>query len=316
MFPEVTVTLGLRTTAAACMAAGILTMPGLAEAQRRVAVPRPIPARQVGFASGYRGPVVYRSYYANPYWYGGFYSGYYGYPFSLSVGFPFGGYPYAYGYGYPYYPYYGYGYPYYAGGSLRLQVSPRETEVFVDGYYAGTVDEFDGVFQRLHLEPGDHDLELFLAGHRSFQQKIYLQPGRTFNVRHPMEPLGPGDAQPTRPVATPRPAPGPSSRSSQRQPPIRPRDRDRDADLDPNQQRPSPSDFGSLALRVQPGDASITIDGEPWENSGQNERLIVQLGPGVHTVQIRKDGYRTYMTDVSVRPGETTTLNVAMTPNP
>jgi uncharacterized membrane protein len=67
-------------------------------------------------------------------------------------------------------------------------------------------------------------------------------------------------------------------------------------------------------LRVQPGDASITIDGEAWEHSG-NERLIVQLGPGVHNVQIRKDGYRTYMTDIAIRPGETTTLNVAMTPN-
>ena len=77
----------------------------------------------------------------------------------------------------------------------------------------------------------------------------------------------------------------------------------------------SRSEFGSLAIRVQPGDVSITIDGEPWENTGQNERLIVQLGPGVHNVQIRRDGYRTYMTDVTVRPGETTTLNVAMTPN-
>ena len=66
---------------------------------------------------------------------------------------------------------------------------------------------------------------------------------------------------------------------------------------------------------MQPGDASITIDGEAWENNRQNERLIVQLGPGVHTVQIRKDGYRTYMTDVTIRPGETTALNVAMTPN-
>jgi uncharacterized membrane protein len=64
---------------------------------------------------------------------------------------------------------------------------------------------------------------------------------------------------------------------------------------------------------VQPGDANITIDGEAWETSGESSRLILQLGPGTHNVQIRKDGYRTYMTDVTVRPGETTTLNVAMT---
>ena len=200
-------TLGLRTTAAACIAAGILTMPGLAEAQRRVAVPRPIPARQVGFAGGYtrsgrlsvllRQPILVRRLLQRVLRIR------YGYPFSFSVGFPFGGYPYA--YGYPYSPYYGYGYPYYGSGSLRLQVNPRETEVFVDGYYAGTVDDFDGTFQRLHLEPGDHDLELFLAGHRSFQQKVYLQPGETFNVRHGMAPLGPGDAQPVRPAGNTAP---------------------------------------------------------------------------------------------------------------
>ena len=57
----------------------------------------------------------------------------------------------AYGYGYPYYwgGYWGGGYyrsynPNNALGAARLQVSPRETEVFVDGYYAGVVDDFDG----------------------------------------------------------------------------------------------------------------------------------------------------------------------------
>jgi hypothetical protein len=196
-----------------------------------------------------------------------------------------------------------------------LQVTPREAEVFVDGYYAGTVDSFDGTFQRLHVEPGDHQLEVFMPGHRSFQQTLYLQPGKTFNVRHAMEPLGPGEAEPARPVAKPQPSGPPPSRGSHRQPPSGSRDRDPGAEPGQDRDRVSASEFGSLALRVQPGDASITIDGEPWESTGQNERLIVQLGPGVHNVQIRKDGYRTYMTDVTVRPGETTTLNVAMTPN-
>jgi len=266
----------------------------------------------------YRGPNVYRSYYANPYWYGGFYGGYS--PFYFSVGFPccgYAGYGYGfgYGYGYPYYGYggYGYGYPYDISASLRLQVSPREAEVFVDGYYAGTVDDFDGTFQRLHLGPGEHDLELFMMGHRSYQQKVYLQPGKTFSVRHAMEALGPGDAQPVRPEGRPRPTSAPPSRSSQRQPPITPRDPDVEVERDQVPGRAQSSEFGSLALRVQPGDANITIDGEAWETSGESSRLILQLGPGVHNIQIRKDGYRTYMTDVTVRPGETTTLNVAMT---
>ena len=40
---------------------------------------------------------------------------------------------------------------------------------------------------------------------------------------------------------------------------------------------------------------------------------MVQLGVGTHTVEIRKDGYRTYIQDVTVRRGETTPLNVSLT---
>jgi hypothetical protein len=107
-----------------------------------------------------------------PYWYGGFYGGYYSYPFYFSAGIG----PYApYYYGHPwYYPWYAYD----PAASLRLQVTPRQAEVFVDGSYAGTVDDFDGSFQRLRLHPGDHTIEVFLPGHRSLTQRIYLQPGR------------------------------------------------------------------------------------------------------------------------------------------
>lgn len=307
LIPEVTVTIGLRTTAAACIAAALLAAPGVGEAQRHVAVPRPIPAHPVGGGGVYRGPVIHHPYYASPYWYGAYYG--YGYPFYFSVGWGCCGYwPYAYGY-----PYYGYGYPYDPSAAMRLQVTPRETEVFVDGYYAGTVDDFDGTFQRLHLGPGQHDLELYLQGHRSYQQKVYLQPGKTFSVKHQMAALGPGEVEPVRPAGRPPQEGAPESRSSQRQAPIDPREREAERQPLPGPQ--SQSEFGAIALRVQPFDASITIDGESWESSGDTDRLVVQLGPGVHHVQIRKDGFRTYMTDITVRPGETTALNVAMTPN-
>ncbi len=77
-------------------------------------------------------------------------------------------------YRYGWYPPYAYGQFYDRSASLRLQVSPRETEVFIAGYYAGTVDNFDGFFQRLHLEPGEHDVTLYLAGYRTVTQKILL----------------------------------------------------------------------------------------------------------------------------------------------
>src|SRR5262245_22712637 len=54
-----------------------------------------------------------------------------------------------------FYPLPPYGHRYAApDGSLRLEVKPREAEVYIDGYYAGTVDDFDGTFQRLRVVPG------------------------------------------------------------------------------------------------------------------------------------------------------------------
>ena len=64
---------------------------------------------------------------------------------------------------------------------------------------------------------------------------------------------------------------------------------------------------------MQPGDAAITIDGEQWNGAQEQDPLVVQLGVGTHTVEIRKDGYRTYIQDVIVRRGETTPLNVSLT---
>ena len=72
-----------------------------------------------------------------------------------------------YGFAYGQYPWGPYGYPPYRtyrvdpGASLRLEVKPKEAEVYVDGFYAGIVDDFDGTFQRLSVTPGEHDIELF-----------------------------------------------------------------------------------------------------------------------------------------------------------
>ncbi len=89
--------------------------------------------------------------------------------------FGFGYYPYRH-YGY-YPPYYGYGSGYgssydrgYYGngpqltGTLRVNVTPGHAQVFVDGYFVGSVDDFDGVSQRLRLEEGTHQIEIRADG--------------------------------------------------------------------------------------------------------------------------------------------------------
>ena len=63
---------------------------------------------------------------------------------------------------------------------------------------------------------------------------------------------------------------------------------------------------------MQPDDAEVLIDGERWEGTSGDERLVVQLAPGSPRVEVRKDGYRVFATDVNVRPGETAPLNVSL----
>ena len=72
-----------------------------------------------------------------------------------------------------------YGYPI---GQLRLKVHPRDAQVFIDGYYAGRVDDFDGVFQSLRLEEGEYQVEIVLAGVRAARLRRAHLPWRDDDV--------------------------------------------------------------------------------------------------------------------------------------
>ena len=61
---------------------------------------------------------------------------------------------------------------------MRVLVTPREAAVYVDGFYAGIVDDFNDV-QPLPLPPGAHDIVLYLEGYRTVHQRAYLTPGST-----------------------------------------------------------------------------------------------------------------------------------------
>jgi len=226
----------------------------------------------------------YRYYPSWSYW-----GGYYGYPALYYGGF--------YGAPYPYARIY-YGPLDRAPVALRLEVRPVEAEVFVDGYLAGNVDEFDGFFQRLDVAPGNHEIVIRLEGYRTIREKLYFGPGASYKIRRVMEPLAEGE------TTEPRPEPPP-------EPPSEP-----EPELD---SWPEPSisvsGFGVLKLRVRPMGAEILIDGEPWPSdpSGEaSDALVIHVPAGEHRVEIRSAGHEPFVTDVSVEPGKTTTLNVKL----
>jgi len=49
-------------------------------------------------------------------------------------------------------------------GALKLKVKPRNAKVYVDGFYVGLVDQFDGASQKLTLNQGRHTVEIKAEG--------------------------------------------------------------------------------------------------------------------------------------------------------
>jgi hypothetical protein len=143
----------------------------------------------------------YYSYYYDPFyrsrysywspWGYGYGLGYFAYDPFLFSGFgysDYGGYydPYSYGYG-------GGGsyssrssQAYRGVGSLRLKVKPEQAQVYIDGYFVGTVDGYDGVLQRLNVEAGAHRVELRADGFETVQFDVMVIPGETITYKGDM----------------------------------------------------------------------------------------------------------------------------------
>ncbi|PYR19848.1 MAG: hypothetical protein DMF95_35235 [Acidobacteria bacterium] len=68
-------------------------------------------------------------------------------------------------------------------GGLRLKVEPTDAEVYVDGYFAGIVDDFNGHFQRLKLTAGPHRIEVRAPGYQPLTFDISIQPRHTTEYR-------------------------------------------------------------------------------------------------------------------------------------
>ena len=228
-------------------------------------------------------------------------------------------------YGYPYFPIYD------TRARVRLLVTPKQAAVHVDGYYAGIVDDFDGFFQNLPLSPGGHEIVLYLEGYRTVRQTVYLTPDSTYKLHYAMQRLTQGEVSEPPPSAPPVPPPPTGSAM----PPHTPRPGE--GPIPPTlptgeppapQSRPAPqarpvpppppppssraSSYGALVIQVQPPDAEVRIDGERWMSSGTADRLVVQVSAGAHRVEVQKEGYRQFSTEIQVGRGETTPLNVSL----
>ena len=132
-------------------------------------------------------------YYGSPYYYGNSYYGNYYSPFyspymlgyGFGLGFPWMVDPWYEGDDFGYAGNYGYAQSYSQGardedqGSLRLKVKPRDAKVYVDGYFVGTIDSMDGVFQKLPLNGGRHRVSVKADGYQPEEFDVVITPNET-----------------------------------------------------------------------------------------------------------------------------------------
>ena len=181
------------------------------------------------------------------------------------------------------------------GARVRLQVTPKDAAVYVDGLYAGIVDDFDGPTERLPLSPGPHEIVVHLAGYRTAHEQVDLGGHATYRIRYAMEKLAAGETSEAPPAPVPQAANPPVAAGNVSAPPA--------------------ALYGTVSIRVQPFDADVRVDGERWIGSGAgDDPLSVHVREGRHRVEVQKDGYRRFAQDVDIRSGETISVNVSLAP--
>ena len=68
-------------------------------------------------------------------------------------------------------------------GGLQLDIDPRRAQVFVDGTYAGVVEEFSGYYHHLELSAGPHDISVVASGYEPLSFHVIISPGATMTQR-------------------------------------------------------------------------------------------------------------------------------------
>lgn len=191
-------------------------------------------------------------------------------------------------------------------GALDLDIWPGDTQVWLDGQYIGTVDDFDGFPTYLWLEKGTYDLVFYRDGYQTLARQYSIYPGLTIDVG---DRLTPGPSVRPEDLPTKTHVRRDTRIEDERQLGERiDRDRGRYGDDSDNDRavRPSGDDEqGRLILSIEPDDASVYLDGKfvgTAEEIGRLHRGLV-VDAGQHRISVVRPGRRGSEQTVTVRPG-------------
>ncbi len=266
----------------------------------------------------------YRGYYGGYIGLGGY--GWYGYPFGYYGGYGYYGYP---GYG----GYYGGGYtsvypaPGATHGALDLDVSPESAQVYVDGNLVGVADDYDGYPNFLWLEKGTYDVVIFAPGYQTIARQYSVYGGMVIDVNDSM--VRGQETQPQDLI---------SKQTVNRDERLR-RDRENEDEVRAYEEAqggygaPEPEgaeavsgdetapdrldargEPGSLRVAIEPGDASVYLDGRFLGTGRELARLRSGLivDPGEHRLEVVRPGRKSQEKTFSVGAGEEVRLDISL----
>jgi hypothetical protein len=68
-------------------------------------------------------------------------------------------------------------------GEIKLEVTPERAAVFVDGHFAGTVNQFRGAGRAMLVAPGSHHIKIDLVGYQPFETDVTLLAKQKITVK-------------------------------------------------------------------------------------------------------------------------------------
>jgi len=73
-------------------------------------------------------------------------------------------------------------------GEIKLEVTPERAAVFVDGHFAGTVNQFRGAGRAMLIAPGNHHIKIGLVGYQPFETDVTLLAKQKITVKTNLAP--------------------------------------------------------------------------------------------------------------------------------
>ncbi len=203
-------------------------------------------------------------------------------------------------------------------GALDLDVSPEKAEVYVDGNLVGRADDFDGFPDYLWLPKGTYDVVIYMDGYQTIARQYTIYPGMVIDVEDRMVP-----------GASVRPEDLVSKSTVHRDERLR---RDREAEQEWRRSRAWRDDAGEsapgrspqaldargepgrLVLSVEPGDASVYLDGRFLGTADELAHLRSGLivDPGEHRLEVVRPGKEQEARDFSVEAGAEVRIEIEL----